>query len=196
MPRGGYASSTRRWSPEDAVKLLELIQRHKHRWKQIQQEMPDRTIHQLRLKWLRLRRTWRDHASSHTGRTQRCKHCGEALVGHICTVHMNKVDVERANDIRRVSQENYQFKRAPSHTHSARTTGSLQWKPTPPSGKNETYQDFNMLIEYITSSSVPSQPSKPSKSSKSSTSSSRSLFSRQCGRGRRRTKPGRSRSDR
>lgn len=148
MPRGGYSESTERWTPEESLTLLDLIRQHKHQWTTIQQQMPTRTIHQIRCKWLRMRRTLRDFNADTSQRRQTCKWCGEKLVAHICTKDLQNEDLERAKRLHAFRNENCTFKKGPNRV---KPTKPNKWKPTPPNPNADTAKDFDMLVSYINS---------------------------------------------
>lgn len=166
MPRGGYSESTERWSAEESLQLLDLISEHKHKWTLIQQQMPNRTIHQIRCKWLRMRRTLRDYNADTTQKRQLCKHCGEKLVAHICTKKLNEDDLQRAKRLDDFRIQHCTFKSAPVHQKikkakkgkkvkkakkSKNGNSDTKWKPTPPNPEADTAKDFDMIVSYINS---------------------------------------------
>jgi hypothetical protein len=155
MPRGGYSESTERWSPKESLVLLELIRKHNHQWTLIQQQMPTRTIHQIRCKWLRMRQTLRDYNIDTSQKRQLCKHCGEKLVAHICTKQLNMHDLERAKDLEQFRAQHCKFKAAPTRKSISKQKVPVEpvkkWTPTPPDSNTATAKDFEMLISYVNS---------------------------------------------
>lgn len=151
MPRGGYSESTERWTSEESLTLLELIQQHNHQWTTIQQQMPTRTIHQIRCKWLRMRRTLRDYNADTSQKRQLCKWCGEKLVAHICTKDLNQEDLERARQLHEFRSANCTFKLKSDKPKKCKSVKPKKWKPTPPNPNADTAKDFDMIVSYINS---------------------------------------------
>ena len=156
MPKGGYSESTRRWTTSEILQLLDLIKTYKHKWTKIQKHMPDRSWNQIRLWWLRHRRSL--NTNGPTGRPMYCKKCGELKFAHVCLKEVTQDCIEKARNLCEFGKNNSHLKKAPkmacdnstdkkSFTHTKEPL--TEWKPTPPKTNSGTAQDFDMLIDYV-----------------------------------------------
>ena len=188
MSVGGYAPSTRRWNSHEVVKLLRLIVEHKHKWKRIKQEFPDRSVAQMRNWWWRYRKALSaDNASGR--RPMRCRKCGQNRLGHVCPHGLDAAETIDALELTLLAQpQRTVMGKCPEHRssstsndeannntiptrrahldHPTRLSPPPRWAPTPPTNPSGTREDFQMLMEFVATSGARTAAVRTTKGSK------------------------------